>query len=305
MGINQLKFKQSDRNMRMNETEDISSVEMSLKKKLLDNIVMTEKKMSELKAATDTLEEMEMGTTRRLGLQMVSCLSTLRKQFLLLLCNDGYKVDKLTIQMVEWELSMNNNRQGTFVNWRNLAESWLRISFSMENIIVNDQKQMDSVKEVIKSLVLLEAEISWLVECLMSRSSYHQHGDRRAAIKQIQEYEEKLNSAQSYEAHRRHIRKSKSFKERGAVSRREKYVKSKTTELPKIHHSEEELRSASNTSISSKMLGESTDKIDKKSSSPTRSPILEDKAVLKSETKSNQRKISFLKQVAVIFHHVL
>merc|ERR1711915_608790 len=166
MGINQLKFKQSDRNMRMNETEDISSVEMSLKKKLLDNIVMTEKKMSELKAATDTLEEMEMGTTRRLGLQMVSCLSTLRKQFLLLLCNDGYKVDKLTIQMVEWELSM-------------------------ENIIVNDQKQMDSVKEVIKSLVLLEAEISWLVECLMSRSSYHQQQDKRAAIKQIQEYEEK------------------------------------------------------------------------------------------------------------------
>lgn len=272
-----------------------------MKQKLENNILKTEKNLSELRMATDKKLEIEMGKTRKLGLEVMSLLSSVRNHFILLLnyqlsSNQRCMLEKITAKSIEWELDLNKSCKAGVAEWRSLDRTWLRIVSNMENVVeetFHHKIDNTAIINVLRDLILLESEISLHLEFILSGRSQHGDQDHKLAMRHIQEYEDRLNNAQGNRVYQRHVHKSKSFKvkseENIKMNQRVKYGRSKTAELPSLNRSTEVANIGVKISKSDSSVKIAAEKLP---------------ANLNSEC-HNKRKSSFMNQVTHIFKNIL
>jgi len=273
-----------------------------MKKKLDDNMLVTEKHLTELRMATD----LEMGKIRMLGLEVISSLASVRNAFILLLNtqlsnHQRLLVEKIAAKSIEWELELdlNQDRKKDFVKWRQLDQNWVDIVTSIGRVVEDSYTQeMDIlvITSLLRNFAVLESEISLHLEFQLSGRSEHGNQDHKLAIRHIQEYEDRLNSAQGNRVYQRHVRKSKSFRVKSGEDekenhRRAKYQRSRTADLATISNTSEVKQTESTKSNSLLQLED-------KKSAPNHTSNT-------SPKHRRQRKSSFMDQVTHILKHIL
>ena len=136
-------------------------------------------------------------------------------------------------------LDLNQSREAERVDWRSLARILLLIVSRIENATTDcchQEVQILPVVNILRDLVRLESNISLHLEFVLSGSfRYSDHS--RQAMKHIQEYEDRLNSAQGNRVYQRQGHRSKSFRAKSGEFEKVqgvKYTRSRTAELPSI-----------------------------------------------------------------------
>eukprot|EP00092_Neocalanus_flemingeri_P006033 GFUD01006501.1.p1 GENE.GFUD01006501.1~~GFUD01006501.1.p1 ORF type:complete len:289 (+),score=64.93 GFUD01006501.1:59-925(+) len=222
-----------------------------MKQKLEDDILVTEKQLAELRMVTNKETEMDLGKARRLGLEAISCLASVRHNFLICLnfhlsTHQACRLENVAVKSTELGLDLNQSRKVERVEWRSLAQKWMRIVSSIENVIdesCDKETNISAVSTVLSDLVGLESDISLHLECVLSGRFCYSNLTNRQAIRHIQEYEDRLNSAQGNRLYQRHGHRSKSFRVKNVEAVKVNgvnYKRSKTAELPSISKTAEE-----------------------------------------------------------------
>ena len=205
------------------------------------------------------------------------------------------------MKSVELGLDLNQSRKVERVEWRGLAHNWVRIVSNIEDVTedaCHQEVNILTVSTILSDLVKLESEISLHLECVLSGRFGHSDHDHRQAIRHIQEYEDRLNSAQGNRVYQRHghTHRSKSFRVKSGEALQvhgAKYARSRTAELPNMSKTASETQLGLKTSKSDSSVKSSSVKLDTSHNSD------------ECHKNRRQRKSSFLNQVSHMFRHIL